>query len=165
MFAKQQDAPITKTIYNISHELCFTDEELLLRGDRIVIPSKLRHQAIHLEHEDHAGMDRCKQRLRSNLWWPEMDKQVEENIRCCHPCQLVGHSPRPEPVKPTTLPKQPRSKLAIGACVPFPTGEQVVVLQTIIHAGQKSRSYSQSRRRISSIGYYRSSQLTVFLTK
>ena len=112
----------------ISHELCITDEELLLRGDRIVIPSKLRPQAIHLAHEDHAGMVRCKQRLRSKLWWPEMDKQVEEKIRCCHPCQLVGHSPRPEPVNPTTLPQQPWSKLAIDVCGPFPTGEQVVVL-------------------------------------
>ena len=57
-----------------------------------------------------------------------MDKQVEEKIRCCHPCQLVGHSPRPEPVNPTTLPQQPWSKLAIDVCGPFPTGKQVVVL-------------------------------------
>ena len=73
-------------------------------------------------------MVRCKQRLRSKLWWPEMDKQVEERIRCCHPCQLVGASPRPEPMKPTQLPEKPWLKLAIDVCGPFPTGEQVVVL-------------------------------------
>ena len=112
----------------ISHELCITDEELLHRSDRIVLPCKLRQQAITLAHEDHAGMVRCKQRLRSKLWWPEMDKQVEERIRGCYPCQLDVHSPRPEPVQPTTLPKQPWSKLAIDVCGPFPTGEQVVVL-------------------------------------
>ena len=112
----------------ISHELCITDQEILLRGDRIVLPNKLRQQAINLAHEDHAGMVRCKQCLRSKLWWPEMDKQLEEKIRCCHPCQLVGHSPRPEPVKPTSLPKEPWSKLTIDVCGPFPTGEQVVVL-------------------------------------
>ena len=112
----------------ISHELCITDEERLLRSDRIVLPCKLRQQAINLAHEDHAGRVRCKQLLRSKLWWPEMDKQVEERIRGCYPCQLVGHSPRPEPVKPTTLPKQPWSKLTIDVCGPFPTGEKVVVL-------------------------------------
>ncbi len=57
-----------------------------------------------------------------------MDKQVEERIRCCHPCQLVGTSPRPEPMKPTQLPEKPWLKLAIDVCGPFPTGEQVVVL-------------------------------------
>lgn len=112
----------------IAHELCITDQDILLRGDRIVLPNKLRQQAISLAHEDHAGMVRCKQRLRSKLWWPEMDKQVEERIRCCHPCQLVSRSPRPEPMEPTKLPKKPWSKLAIDVCGPFPTGEQVVVL-------------------------------------
>ena len=73
-------------------------------------------------------MVRCKQRLRSKLWWSEMDKPLEEKIRCCHSCQLVGHSPGPEPVKPTSLPKEPWSKLAIDVCGPFPTGEQIVVL-------------------------------------
>ena len=111
----------------ISHELCITDQEILLRGDRIVLPNKLRQQAINLAHEDHARMVRCKQRLRSKLWWPEMDRQLEEKIRCCHPCQLVGHSPLSEPVKPTSLSKEPWSKLAIDVCVPFPTGAQVVV--------------------------------------
>ena len=57
-----------------------------------------------------------------------MDRQLEEKIRCCHPCQLVGHSPLSEPVKPTSLSKEPWSKLAIDVCVPFPTGAQVVVL-------------------------------------
>ncbi|CAB3985042.1 Transposon Tf2-9 poly, partial [Paramuricea clavata] len=112
----------------IAHELCITDQDILLRGDRIVLPNKLRQQTISLAHEDHTGMVRCKQRLRSKLWWPEMDKQVEERIRCCHPCQLVSKSPRPEPMEPTKLPKKPWSKLAIDVCGPFPTGEQVVVL-------------------------------------
>ncbi len=125
---KNQLHKLPKAYKHIAHELCITDQDILLRGDRIVLPKKLRQQAISLAHEDHAGMVRCKQRLRSKLWWPEMDKQVEERIRCCHPCQLVGTSPRPEPMKPTQLPEKPWLKLAIDVCGPFPTGEQVVVL-------------------------------------
>ena len=52
----------------ISHELCITGEELLLRSDRIVLPCKLRHQVIILAHKHHAGMVTCKQCLRSKLW-------------------------------------------------------------------------------------------------
>ena len=42
--------------------------------------------------------------------------------------QLVYRTPRPEPVKLTTFPKQPWSKLAIDVYGRFATGEQVVVL-------------------------------------
>lgn len=71
---------------SIADELCITDQGILPRGNRIVLPAKLRQQAIALAHEDHAGMTRCKQCLRSKLWWSQMEKQVEEHIRCCHPC-------------------------------------------------------------------------------
>jgi hypothetical protein len=64
----------------ITYELCITDHDILLWGDRIVLPNKLRQQAISLAHKDHAGLVRCKQCLRSQLWWPEMDKQVEGRV-------------------------------------------------------------------------------------
>ncbi|CAB4037162.1 Retrovirus-related Pol poly [Paramuricea clavata] len=38
----------------IAQELCITDQDILLRADRIVLPNKLRQQAISLAHEDHA---------------------------------------------------------------------------------------------------------------
>ena len=60
---------LSRSFRLVSHKLCITDQEILLRGDRIVLPNKLRQQATNLAHEGHAGMVRCKQRLRSKLWW------------------------------------------------------------------------------------------------
>ncbi|CAB4035987.1 Transposon Tf2-6 poly, partial [Paramuricea clavata] len=57
-----------------------------------------------------------------------MDKHVEAHVKCCHPCQLVAQPPRPEPMRPTELPKEPWTELAIDICGPFPTGEYIVVL-------------------------------------
>ena len=44
--------------------------KLILRGTRIVIPSKLRSQVLMLAHEEHQGIVSMKQRLRSKVWWP-----------------------------------------------------------------------------------------------
>ena len=54
----------------------------VLRGTRIVIlPKGLRFQSMKVVHEDHAGVTRCKHRLRSKLCWPDMDKDIETHIK------------------------------------------------------------------------------------
>ncbi|XP_028397227.1 uncharacterized protein K02A2.6-like [Dendronephthya gigantea] len=57
-----------------------------------------------------------------------MDAEVEEHINKCHACQVTGSPSRPEPVKPTELPSERWSSLAIDVCGPFPSGEYVVTL-------------------------------------
>ena len=68
---------------HVSEELCITDQNILLQGNRIVLPTKLRQRAITLAHEDHAEMTKCEQNIRSKLWWPQMDLQVDEHIKFC----------------------------------------------------------------------------------
>ena len=73
----------------ISSELCVAND-IVLRGTRIALPKALRSQAIKVAHEEHAGVTRCKHRLRSKLWWPGIDKDIETHIKSCHPCQVTG---------------------------------------------------------------------------
>ena len=119
---------IPKPYQSVVDALCTTNQEILLRGNRIVLPTKLGKRAIFLAHEDHAGITKCKQRIRTKLYWPQIDKQIEEHVKCCHPCQLVAQPPCPEPMHPTKLPKEPWTELAIDICGPFPTGEYIVVI-------------------------------------
>ena len=60
----------------IAGELC-TYGQLVLRGTRIVLPSKLRPRALALAHEGHLGIVGTKQNLRSKVWWPGMDRAAE----------------------------------------------------------------------------------------
>jgi hypothetical protein len=55
---------LPKTFQSIADELSLADD-ILLRGNRIVLPKSLRTQVIQLAHEDHAGITRTKQRLCS----------------------------------------------------------------------------------------------------
>ena len=85
----------------ISGELCVIGQ-LVLRGSRIVMPRKLRSQALALAHEGHLGIVGTKQALRSKVWWPGIDRAVETYCRSCHGCQLVARPDAPEPIRSTT---------------------------------------------------------------
>ena len=69
-------------------ELCAIGK-LVLRGTRIVVPKELRSHVLELAHEGHPGIVAMKQRLRSKVWWPGLDKDAERVCKTCHGCQLV----------------------------------------------------------------------------
>lgn len=102
--------------------------KLVLRADRIVMPTQLREKTLMLAHEGHQGIVRTKQRLREKVWWPSIDRDAEHLVRNCHACQLVGSKPKPEPVTRTPLPDGPWQELGIDLCGPFPTGENLLVV-------------------------------------
>ena len=102
--------------------------KLVLRGTRLVIPKKLRKQILDLAHEGHQGIVKTKQRLRTKVWWPGIDRQAEQRCRTCHGCQLVGKPLPPEPLKRTDLPAQPWQDLAADLLGPLPTGEYLLVV-------------------------------------
>ncbi len=111
----------------VKDELC-TIGKLVMRGPKIVIPSSLRRSVIAVAHEGHMGMTGTKQRLRTKVWWPGLDKDVERYIRACKGCQLVAQPTPPEPVCSTELPPGKWQDLAVDLLGPMPTGESLLVV-------------------------------------
>ena len=101
---------------------------VILRGTRIVIPEKLRQRVLRLAHEGHQGIVKMKERLRSKMWWPGVDKEAERKCRECYGCQLVTKETIIPPVKTTRLPERPWQDLALDLLGPLPTGEHLLVL-------------------------------------
>ncbi|XP_022810044.1 uncharacterized protein K02A2.6-like [Stylophora pistillata] len=66
-----------------------------------------------------------KQRLRTKVWWPKPEEDVERFVKTCDACQLVGRPDPPEPVASTELPPGPRRSVAIDYLGPLPTGEHI----------------------------------------
>ena len=60
----------------VRNELTFIGQ-VILRGTRIVIPKVLRSRVLELAHSGHQGIVKMKKRLRSQLWWPGVDKDTE----------------------------------------------------------------------------------------
>jgi len=75
-------------------------QNVVLRNNRIVVPVCLRNHVIQLAHEGHQYIVKTKQRLRSKVWWPGIDKQAELHYRQCIDCMSVA---KPDPLlrKPT----------------------------------------------------------------
>ena len=108
-------------------KLCVVGK-LILRGTRIIIPSKLIPRVLSLAHEGHPGIVSLKQRLRSKVWWPGIDREAETFCKTCHGCQLVSSPANPEPIKSTSLSSGPWQDLAIDLLGPLPLGESVLVI-------------------------------------
>ena len=72
-----------KTKYKqVFRELSFVDG-MLLKGDRIVIPDKLRPDILALAHEGHPGRVSMLQQVREDMWWPGMTVDLEEFVSTC----------------------------------------------------------------------------------
>ena len=112
---------------SVKNELCVLGK-LVLRGTRIVIPESLRREVLHLAHEGHQGIVKVKNRLRSKVWWPKIDKDAEKMCRSCHPCQVVGEFCPPEPMQRVEPPTGPWQDVAVDLLGPLPTGENLLVI-------------------------------------
>lgn len=109
------------------HELCF-QENLLLRGNKIVIPSSIRSKVLAAAHEGHPGIVSMKIRLRSKVWWPKIDKDAEHYVRACKGCTLVSTPNPPNPMRRRELPAKPWIDVAIDYLGPLPSGHYLLVI-------------------------------------
>lgn len=85
----------------------------LIRGLQIVLPTKLRARALDIVHLNHAGEAAMKRTLRDRVWWPGLDKDVEQKRRECKACTQIGPKDPPPPMTRTSLPDKPWEYLAI----------------------------------------------------
>ena len=76
-------------------------------GSRVVIPPSLRKTILAELHESHPGVARMKSIARSHLWWPKLDADIEETVRCCNQCVKTRSAPPTAPLHPWTFPNRP----------------------------------------------------------
>ena len=86
-------------------------DHLLLYGNRIVVPPKLRSETLAKIHQGHQGIQRCHLRIMSSIWWPGVSQAVETYVKHCSHCQKRYVPPR-EPLISSTLPSRPWNRVA-----------------------------------------------------
>lgn len=100
----------------------------IMRGKRLVIPNSLQNQTLELAHEGHQGITKTKAFLRSKVWFPMIDKMVENIVSKCIPCQANSNRTSSEPLQMSELPRGAWQQLSVDFCGPIPTGEYLLVL-------------------------------------
>lgn len=108
-------------------ELCCANQ-VVMRQNKIVVPTNLRDRILSLAHSGHPGSNKMKRRLRAALWWPGIDKDTEKNCKRCLECQAVGRGPNPEPLRLREMPTTPWSHLCADFMGPLPNGKSLFVL-------------------------------------
>jgi hypothetical protein len=83
---------LSGTMYKALSDEIWVLGQIVMRGNRIILPESLWKQTLSLAHEGHQGITRTKARLREKVWWPNMDKQVEQLVKACYQCQLASRT-------------------------------------------------------------------------
>ena len=99
-------------IFRRRHELT-TQNGCLLRGNRVVVPPEGRKMVLEELHEAHPGVVRMKALARNYVWWPGIDKELEETVRRCETCQRHARNPPGAPLHPWEFPAKPWSRLHV----------------------------------------------------
>ena len=103
---------------------------ILLFAERVVVPVKLQNRVLKQIHDGHQGINRMKTLARGYVYWPDMDKQLEELVKSCTKCQLVAKSPRKTNLYSWPIPESPWSRLYIDFAGPI-NGQHYLILVDI----------------------------------
>ncbi len=101
-----------KPYFNRRHELS-VEQDCLMWGLRVIIPLKYQSSILDELHTAHPGMVRMKEIARSYVWWPEIDRAIEQTVRQCTSCQQVRSVPSVAPLMPWMWPGGPWQRIHI----------------------------------------------------
>ena len=88
-------------------------------GFRVVVPEKLRSRIIEELHEGHVGVVKVKALARNYVWWPKIDREIEELTKSCAGCQQNRNSPPEAPIHPWEYPDKPWTRIHVDFAGPF----------------------------------------------
>ena len=79
-------------------ELLCIDDDLVVCGQRLVIPKKLRGEILKRLHISHQGIEKTRRRARQSVYWPGIDNDVKNIVNACKECQQMLPSIQKEPI-------------------------------------------------------------------
>ena len=87
----QEDYELVLLKYTIKQGWTFradltVEDGLVLKGARIVIPQKKHEAALNLIHEGHLGLNKCNLHAKDNVYWLELNEQLEILVLNCELC-------------------------------------------------------------------------------
>ena len=87
-------------------------DNIILKGQRIVLPEALQNRAVKIAHAGHQGIVKTMALLQEKVWFKNMQPLVEENIKNCYTCQISTHKPAREPLQMSQLPAAPWAEVS-----------------------------------------------------
>ena len=89
----------------VKHELYVIDG-LLIKGRQVVIPPSLHADVLDKIHQGHQGINKCLERTRNAVWWPDFTVHIKELVSRCTVC-IEHRVNNAEPMISTPWPERP----------------------------------------------------------
>ncbi len=80
---------------------------VIFKSSRVVIPPNLRPTMLDKIHTGHLGEEKCKSRARELLYWPSINKDIENMVQQCYACATYRNKQQAEPMIQRQLPTRP----------------------------------------------------------
>ena len=90
----------------------------------VVVPSRGWKAVLQELHQGHHGMTRMKWMY---VWWPNLEKDIENSVQACSQCQEQQSAPSLAPLHPWKWPSRPWSRIHMDFASPF-RGKMILVV-------------------------------------
>ena len=84
---------------------------IILHGERIVIPSSMRHEMKQKVHAGHTGINSCLRRAREFIYWPGISAEIRQYVESCDTCSSYSIIQSKEPLFMHEVPSRPWEKI------------------------------------------------------
>ena len=96
--------------FNVRDELAAQDG-VIFKGPKCVIPMSLRPKIKEKLHRSHIGIQGCLRRAREVVYWPNMNRELEEFISKCETCNTFQPAQQKEALICHEVPQRPWEKV------------------------------------------------------
>ena len=86
------EVPTKIQLFWIFQEELTIEEQIVLEGTCIAIPSKKQQAILHIIHKGHLGLAKCKLRVKVTVYWPGLNEDLEKLILNCELCLKYARS-------------------------------------------------------------------------
>ena len=89
-----------------------TDDGMLLKGPRLIIPGELQEEYLSCLHEGHLSANKVQENAKQHMYWTGIDADIEDYTKRCQEC-IKRSQVAKEPLQPHDIPEGPWRKLGI----------------------------------------------------
>lgn len=82
---------------------------LVLRSNRIIVPRCRRKEILGQLHVSHPGINKMTLRAQDSVYWPNINKDIEQFVQTCAKCQRFQNQNCKEPMITSEIPELPWS--------------------------------------------------------
>ena len=101
--------------------------DCIVWGARVVVSPQGQQAVLQELHEGHLGMTKMKALARMYVWWPGIDRDIEDSVRTCSQCQANQSLPPVAPLHPWGWPMCPWTRLHMDYAGPL-HGHMILVV-------------------------------------